>query len=95
MMNLDQILQHHLAPIVDRREKIHNRKRLTVVFSVMALLGWYAWSATSSETSPTLTWLLLPILGGLLTALLLKLTFKPKPLNLREVARDIEADRDL
>ena len=91
-MNLDTILHRHLDPIINRREKIHSRRKRSIVFTVTAALAWFAFSAANEGSSQSPAWLLLPILGCLLTALIVRLFLRQKPIDLRKVAREIETD---
>ncbi len=91
-VNLENILHRHLDPIIDRRGIIHKRRERTIVFTITAILAWIAWYAAREGAFQPLMWLLLPLLGGVFTAIFSRFAFNPKPIDLREVAREIEAD---
>ncbi|MGI9242362.1 MAG: hypothetical protein ACR2RV_16310, partial [Verrucomicrobiales bacterium] len=88
MIKIESVLQRQLAPIIERRQLIHKRRRLTAVFLVVAVLELMVILGTDLN-SP---WTLLPVAVGIVLNLVLKVAFRPREIDLRKIAREIESD---
>ena len=92
MIKLESVLQRQLAPIIERRELIHRRRVLTLVFAITAVLALIAWRSARGAEDASAALLLLPIGGGILAALAARIFFRPRPVDLRQIAREIESN---
>ena len=88
MIKIESVLQRQLAPIIERRELIHKRRRLTAVFLTVAVLELIVILGTDLS-SP---WMLLPIAVGIVLNLVWKVAFRPREIDLRKIAREIESE---
>ncbi|MEO1843373.1 MAG: hypothetical protein ABGZ37_03745, partial [Akkermansiaceae bacterium] len=89
---IESILQRQLAPIVARLKAIRRRRSRAIVFAVIAFLAWLGGLAARDAEGTSLSWLWLPVIGGLVTVLILKVAAQRPVINLRKVAHEIEAE---
>ncbi len=88
MMKIESVLQRQLAPIIERRELIHKRRRLTAVFLVVATLELMV----IYQADVSALWILLPIAAGLVVNQIWKSVSRGEGSDLRAIARDIESE---
>ena len=89
---IESVLHRQLAPIVARLEAVRRRRSRTIVLAVVAGCAVFGILAAREAQESSPVWLWLPVIGGLLTILILKAASRRPVINLRKVALEIEAE---